>query len=82
MGLGAGSDYILDVLINNDNELVFTGFKYKNPSRDVWFIKYSLDGDSLIDKTIGGRLEDNGNEIIQNPDGTYMIIGDTKSFGT
>uniref|UniRef100_A0A7C4TDL4 Bulb-type lectin domain-containing protein n=1 Tax=candidate division WOR-3 bacterium TaxID=2052148 RepID=A0A7C4TDL4_UNCW3 len=82
MGLGAGPDYILDVLINNNNELVFTGFKYKNPSRDVWFIKYSLGGDSLIDKTIGGPLEDNGNEIIQNPDGTYMIIGDTKSFGT
>lgn|GEM_PF-781138 len=82
MGFGAGIDMIFDVLVNNNNELVFTGTKRKPSSRDVWFFKYSLNGDSLIDKTIGGTSEDNGAEIIQNPDGTYLIIGDTKSFGS
>jgi hypothetical protein len=84
MGWGAGQDFIFDVLINSDNELVFTGSKYKSPSyqRQVWFLKYNLNGDSLIDKTIGGTSEDNGAEIIQNPDGTYLIIGNTKSFGS
>uniref|UniRef100_A0A7V1EH15 Bulb-type lectin domain-containing protein n=1 Tax=candidate division WOR-3 bacterium TaxID=2052148 RepID=A0A7V1EH15_UNCW3 len=82
MGMGAGIDMIFDALVNNNNELVFTGTKRRPSDRDVWFFKYSLNGDSLIDKTIGGPSEDNGAEIIQNPDGTYLIIGDTKSFGT
>uniref|UniRef100_A0A7C4TCA3 Secretion system C-terminal sorting domain-containing protein n=1 Tax=candidate division WOR-3 bacterium TaxID=2052148 RepID=A0A7C4TCA3_UNCW3 len=82
MGIGAGIDMIFDVLVNNNNELVFTGTKRRPSGRDVWFFKYSLNGDSLIDKTIGGTSEDNGAEIIQNPDGTYLIIGNTKSFGS
>ncbi|MGB9721883.1 MAG: T9SS type A sorting domain-containing protein [bacterium] len=84
MGIGAGMDFIFDVIINSNNELVFTGSRYVNPSvkRQLWFLKLSQNGDSLMDKRIGGAGEDNGGEIIQNPDGTYMILGDTRSFGT
>ncbi len=83
MGVGAGGDFIFDVILNNNNELVFTGTKYSpRYGRQVWFLKISLDGEILADKTIGDTLEDNGGSIIQNPDGTYLILGDTKNRGT
>lgn len=82
-GLGAGQDFITCVILNNDNELVFTGNRYQFPyGRQVWFLKYQPNGDMPTERKIGGNAEDNGNEIILNSDGSYMIIGDTESFGT
>lgn len=83
MGIGAGGDFIFDVTLNNDDDLVFTGTKYSpRYGRQVWFLKISQSGEILADKTIGDTLEDNGGAIIQNPDGTYLLLGDTKSRGT
>lgn len=82
-GLGAGQDFITCVILNNDNELVFTGNRYQFPyGRQVWFLKYQPNGDMLTERKIGGNAENNGNEIILNSDGSYMIIGDRESFGT
>ncbi|MEO0070887.1 MAG: hypothetical protein ABIK39_02210 [candidate division WOR-3 bacterium] len=83
MGTGAGGDFIWDVILNSSNELVFTGTRYKFPSgKQVWFLKYNLDGNLLTEKIIGETQEENGGKILQNPDGTYMIVGDTKSRGS
>ncbi|MEO0068396.1 MAG: hypothetical protein ABIK23_04610 [candidate division WOR-3 bacterium] len=83
MGIGAGGDFIWDVILNSNNELVFTGTRYKFPlSKQVWFLKYNLDGNLLTEKIIGETQEENGCKILQNPDGTYMIVGDTKSRGS
>ncbi len=82
---GYPKDYLWDVIINNNNELVFAGTRfvpYVGVGAQVWFLKITMDGSIITDKRIGGSEEDNANEIIQNPDGTYMVLGDTKSFGT
>ncbi len=83
IGSTAG-DYIFDVILNNNGELIFVGSRYVSPlvERQVWFLKYDTEGNLLQEKRFGGAMEDNANEIIQNPDGTYMILGDTKSFGS
>ncbi len=82
-GLGAGTDFLTCVILNKDNELVFTGNRYQFPfNKQVWFLKYQTNGNLLTEKRIGGSAEDNGNKIIQNSDGSYMIIGDTRSYGS
>ncbi len=82
---GDPKDYLWDVIINNNNEVVFAGTRFvpwSGVGAQAWFLKLSTDGNILMDKRTGGSEEDNANEIIQNPDGTYMILGDTKSYGT
>jgi hypothetical protein len=41
-----------------------------------------MNGDTLWHKTYGGNLSDNGKSIIEVSNGGYLIIGDTKSFGS
>ncbi len=83
MGIGAGQDFLTCVILNDRGELVLTGNRYQFPySKQVWFLKFNTNGDLLVEKRFGGKLEDNGNKIIQNQDGSYFLIGDTQSFGT
>jgi len=80
---GEGQDFLTCVIQNSDKELVFTGTKNQPPfGKQVWFLILDKNGNLLKEKAIGGKEEDNGHRIIQNKDGSYMILGDTKSFGT
>ncbi|MDZ7377265.1 MAG: T9SS type A sorting domain-containing protein, partial [candidate division KSB1 bacterium] len=82
-GIGAGTDFLTCIILNNQNELVLTGNRYTfRYGKQVWFLKINTNGEVLTEKLIGGKAEDNGHKIIQNHDGSYMIIGDTESFGT
>jgi hypothetical protein len=82
-GLGAGQDFLTCVILNDRNELVLTGNRYQFPQgKQVWWLKFNLDGELLTEKRYGGSGEDNGHKIIQNQDGSYLLIGDTESFGT
>lgn len=59
---GNPKDYIFDVIINRDNELVFTGTRfvpYVGVGAQVWFLKFTMNGNLLLDKKIGGNQEDN-----------------------
>jgi hypothetical protein len=80
---GKWQDFITCVILNKDKELVFTGTKSQSPfDKQVWFLILDKEGNLLKEKTFGGKSEDSGHRIIQNKDGSYMILGDTKSFGS
>jgi hypothetical protein len=46
---------------------------------DIWLIKLDSAGATVWDKTIGGSGTDSMSSMIQNPDGTYIIAGISKS---
>ncbi|MBC7188251.1 MAG: T9SS type A sorting domain-containing protein [Calditrichaeota bacterium] len=82
-GLGGAGDFLWGIALGPNDELLLTGTRYHAPfGRQLWFLKYDQDGNCLIDKRYGGNKEDNGNEILVNSDGSYMILGDTESSGT
>ncbi|MGB9591098.1 MAG: hypothetical protein ACPL1K_01120 [Candidatus Kryptoniota bacterium] len=69
-------------MVLSGNDYVITGNKYVFPfGRQVWFLKYDENGSLLIEEKIGGNQDDSGEEIVNTPDGGYIIIGSTKSFG-
>lgn len=47
--------------------------------RDLWVVRYAVDGSILWQKTYGGAEDDMGHAIISLPDGTYLITGITYS---
>ena len=48
---------------------------------DVYLIKTDQNGDSLWTKVYGGTGSDNGNSIVENNDGGFIIAGYTNSYG-
>ncbi|QHT70451.1 T9SS type A sorting domain-containing protein [Rhodocytophaga rosea] len=46
---------------------------------DYWLIKLSNGGDKLWDKTFGSFENDYLGSVIQNPDGSYLLVGSTYS---
>jgi hypothetical protein len=82
-GLGGAADFLWGIALGSNEELLLTGTRYQAPlGRQVWFLKYDQDGNCLLDKRFGKNQEDNGNEILQNSEGSYVILGNTASFGT
>lgn len=53
-----------------------------NPTEnyDYWVMKFSANDELEWNKTLGGSLDDRGNEIIQTQDGGYAIVGFSKSL--
>jgi len=49
---------------------------------DVYVVKTDQFGDTLWTRTYGGINDDIGNAVIQNPNGSYVIVGSTFSFGS
>ncbi|MGB9770982.1 MAG: T9SS type A sorting domain-containing protein [Candidatus Kapaibacteriota bacterium] len=86
----SANDFLTDVIENNNNELIFTGSRYYFPanSPQLWIIKLQLNANgtqiiSTSEKYFGGNdKDDGGTKIIQNPDGTYFVTGNTESYGT
>ena len=47
-----------------------------------WVVKLSSDGSVLFDRTFGGRAMDRINDIAAGADGNFVMVGETRSFGT
>ena len=47
-----------------------------------WAVKLSSDGSILFDRSFGGRDSDRINAMAAGPDGTFILVGETRSFGT
>jgi len=79
---GNGADLLTSVILAGSNYLI-TGSKYVFPyARQAWLLEITPDGNLAWEKTLGGGQDDSGNEIIATPDSGFLLIGQTKSFGT
>lgn len=46
---------------------------------DLWIIKVDKSGNKLWDKTYGGRLSDGGGQLLQLPDGSFIVAATSNS---
>lgn len=79
---GNGADLLTSVVLYG-NDYIATGSKYVFPhARQGWLLKISPNGDLVWEKTLGGDQDDSTAETTVSPDGGFLTIGQTQSFGT
>ena len=86
---GLEGDGISSLLQTSDGGYIFAGESWSNISgdksqnsrgkSDYWLIKTDAVGIKQWDKTFGGDMEDERPEILQTPDGGYLLAGTTLS---
>ena len=80
---GSRDDLGISVQQTSDGGYIIVGytnsFTFFGP--DIYLIKTDKNGKVEWSKTFGGKDEDGGSFIQQTPDGGYIIVGYTKSFG-
>lgn len=84
---GSGEDFAQSVQQTNDGGYIIAGYTYSNDgditgSRgglDCWIIKLNSIGTLQWQKTLGGSLDDNAQNIQQTQDGGYIVTGWTAS---
>lgn len=48
---------------------------------DMWLVSFSSSGNILWQKTYGGRYNEEAFGILQDPDGQFVVLGETQSYG-
>lgn len=84
---GSGNDEFRDVEVDTDGNLFAVGHTYSNDnqvtdnhgSSDIWVIKTDSDGNLLDQRTIGGSLDDRGNDLTILDDNSVVITGSCSS---
>lgn len=83
---GAEDDEFKALKVTTLNTIILTGEtkSYNDPSGDIYFLKTSSNGDSIVSKTHGRiNKQDKGNSIIEDFSFTgYIIGGGTESYAT
>jgi hypothetical protein len=80
----SADDYGYSVQIANDSCYVFAGHSSSSGAGgfDVWFLKTNnYNGDPIWSKRYGGISDDHCHSIELTPDGGYIAVGYTRSFG-
>jgi hypothetical protein len=78
---GNGADVLASVILKGNNYWV-TGSKYAFPNaHQAWLLEIAPDGRVIWEKTFGGSQDDFAVETIPTPDGNFLMIGTTRSFG-
>jgi hypothetical protein len=72
------------VIQTNDGGYAIAGhtYSYGAGQSDIYFIKTNASGDTSWTKTYGGSLAEYSHLVKQTPDGGYIIVGSTKSYGS
>jgi hypothetical protein len=67
-----------------DGGYAATGFvtSFGHGSYDAWLVKTDAFGNMQWNRTYGGASREDGNSFQQTPDGGFIIVGDTASFGS
>jgi uncharacterized delta-60 repeat protein len=84
---GGGNDEgigILSIQQTSDGSYIVTGHteSFGAGSRDMWIFKLNSSGNILWQKTYGGSVVEWSSAIRQMSDGSYIVGGETFSFGT
>lgn len=81
---GTGYDFGCSIKQTLDSGFIVTGYtsSFGAGGYDLFLLKTDINGDLLWCKTYGGALSDEGASVQQTPDGGYIVIGDTRSFGS
>lgn len=80
---GVDDDFGSFVTQTSDNGYIIAGETWpQDPEKsDVLLIKTDVNGNEVWDKTFGGTGPDLGNSGLLSSDGSYIIIGETWSYG-
>lgn len=79
---GTGCDYAFDVIQTVDDGFLLAGVtNYWSNNSDMWLVKTYANGSVEWDQTYGGLGHDQAHSVIQTPDGGFLIVGDTESYG-
>jgi hypothetical protein len=54
---------------------------YGPSNGNIFMVRTNSSGDTIWTKTYGGSNIDDGNAVVANPDGTFIIAAETNSFG-
>lgn len=87
---GSGNDELTNLVYTSDNGFLLLGKSYSSysgdktenahfASYDYWIVKLNSTGSITWQNTIGGSAEDIPADAYQNPDGTYIVAGSSKS---
>ena len=80
---GPKIDSANNVLVDDDESILITGLTASAGagSYDLWVIKTDNAGNTLWNKTFGGKMGDIGHSAVHTSDGGYMVVGETSSYG-
>jgi len=73
---------ILLARVNENGDTVWTKAYGGSSFDDVYLIKTDSNGDTVWTKTHGGSFEDMARSVQQTPDGGFIVVGQTESFGS
>lgn len=66
----------------SDGGYIIAGFAYVTGSgKEVYFLKTDADGNMVWETTVGGPEDDSAYCVVQTPDGGFLAVGQTQSFG-
>ena len=79
---GLAYDCAYTVIQTKDGGYALLGYtsSYGAGKKDVWLIKTDSSGNIEWDETFGGSNDDWGSSLVQNDDGGYTLLGNTRSF--
>jgi uncharacterized delta-60 repeat protein len=80
---GSDDDFANSVIQSSDGGYVIAGYtqSFGAGGYDMYVVKLDSNGNVVWTKTIGGSNGDVANSIVQSSDGSYVVAGETLSFG-
>ncbi len=80
-GSGYDGGYSFEQTTDGGYILLGTTSSFTNSKANVYLVKTDADGNELWRKTYGGELSNKGRSVKQAPDGGYILLCRTTSFG-
>ena len=80
---GASTDEGMAVHQVEDGGYILAGYTFSEGKgmSDAWVVRLDRDGKEIWDKTFGGPSYDGATSVQATPDGGYVLVGSTFSFG-